>query len=139
MIKGIAHNALKVADMEKSLHFYCDILGLKKAFETNNDKGEPWIVYLKVADGAFIELFYGGTPYPEGKYAGDLIGYHHFCLETDDIFALAQRLQGFGIIDKAEPGLGRDTNHNLWIHDPDGNAVEIVQYSPTSFHMKSNR
>jgi lactoylglutathione lyase len=44
--------------MERSLDFYCNKLGFKKASELNQPSGEPWIVYVKVADGCFIELFF---------------------------------------------------------------------------------
>lgn len=59
MIKGIAHAAYTVTNMEKSLCFYCDVLGLKKVFELNRPDGKPWIIYLKVSERQFIELFYG--------------------------------------------------------------------------------
>lgn len=138
MITKIAHNAIKVVDMEKSLRFYVDDIGLEKAFEINDDQDQPWIVYLKICPGAFIELFYNGVLAPERQYAADLTGYHHFCIETDQIDELAQRLFEKGYIKEPKAGLGRDLNRNLWIHDPDGNAVEFVEYSPDSPHMLSN-
>ncbi len=58
MIKGIGHLAFTVKEMDASLHFYCDILGFKKLFELNTTDDQPWIVYLKVSDGQFIELFW---------------------------------------------------------------------------------
>ncbi|MCL2343612.1 MAG: VOC family protein [Firmicutes bacterium] len=77
MITGIAHSALTVCDMEASVRFYRDVAGLTKAFELYSDKGESLIVYMKVSDGKFLELFYGGVKDPDARYAGDLIGYHH--------------------------------------------------------------
>jgi hypothetical protein len=47
MIKGINHNAIRVTNMEK-------------AFDLDDEEGKPWINYLKVVEGQFIELFYGG-------------------------------------------------------------------------------
>ena len=74
MMKGFGHTAIWVKDMEKSLHFYLDILGCKRAFSMPVD-GEPntGTEYIAVANGAFIELFYGGIPHekekaPEGKF-----------------------------------------------------------------------
>jgi catechol 2,3-dioxygenase-like lactoylglutathione lyase family enzyme len=132
MITRVAHNAIKVTDMGKSLHFYCDILGAKKAFEINNEKNEPWIVYLKVGDSQFIELFYGGVADPASKYAPVLIGYHHYCLTTDDFPGIAGQLCTNGVINReqADGGIARS---NLWVHDPDGNAVEIVKYNPVGY------
>ena len=62
MITGIAHNAVTVRDMKESLCFYTEALGFKKAFEiANPETGAPWIVYLAIAPGQFLELFYDGT------------------------------------------------------------------------------
>lgn len=138
LIKGIAHNAIKVSDMEKSLHFYCDIAGLEKAFEIHDDQEKPWIVYLKICEGQFIELFYNGVKDPNSRYSADLIGYHHFCFEVDNVQEMAQKMKDEGIMEEAKASLGRDHNSNIWVHDPDGNAVEFVQYHPDSPHMKSN-
>lgn len=138
MITNIAHNAVKVTDMEKAVDFYCGTVGFQKAFEIADDKGRPWIVYLKICDGAFIELFYGGVKDREPAYASDRIGYHHWCVSVGDLTGLARRAYEKGWIPEPKPGMGRDGNQNLWIHDPDGNALELVQYSPDSPHMQSN-
>lgn len=59
LIKGCAHTAFDVADMEKTIQFYHDVLGFDKAFEINNpDNDEPWIVYIHAGGNQFIELFY---------------------------------------------------------------------------------
>lgn len=138
MITAIAHTAVKVTNMEATLHFYCNQLGFTKAFELADDQGKPWIVYLKICKGSFIELFYDGVKDREKAYAADTTGYHHWCVSVGDIDAMARRLFANGLIPEAKPKMGRDGNRNLWIHDPDGNAVEFVQYSPDSPHMKSN-
>ena len=138
MITAIAHTAVKVTNMEATLNFYCNQIGFTKAFELADDQGNPWIVYLKICKGSFIELFYDGVKDQEHAYAADTIGYHHWCVSVGDIDAMARRLFDNGLIPEAKPKLGRDGNRNLWIHDPDGNAVEFVQYSPDSPHMKSN-
>ena len=135
MIKGIAHNALNVSDMDASVRFYRDGLGLTKAFEINDKEGKPWIVYLKVADGKFLELFYGGVKDPDSHYAGDLIGPHHFSFETDDIDETARRCHAAGLRDSDDAWTNLDRNRAIWIEDPDGNGVEIIQYMPDSPHM----
>lgn len=139
MITAIAHNAMKVTDMQQSLDFYCRTLGLQQAFEIPDDAGNPWIVYLKICDGAFIELFYDGVKELDPAYDSSRIGYHHFCLTVGDIRPLAEQLCRQGIIPSADLSPGRDRNTGVWIHDPDGNAVEIVQYDPASPQMLSNK
>ncbi|EXX86469.1 glyoxalase [Paenibacillus darwinianus] len=130
MIKGIAHNAIRVTDMGKSLHFYCDIAGLTKAFEIHDDNDKPWIVYLKVADGQFIELFYGGrreyVQHPRNA------GSTHICFEVDDIFTTADRLKRHGFKLDIEPMRGKDYNYPCWTKDPDGFPIEFMQLDPRS-------
>ena len=71
IIKGIAHAAYTVRDMESAVAFYEKVFGFKKAFTMNHPKtGAPWIVYVYVAEGQFIELFYGGVT--EDPYTDEL-------------------------------------------------------------------
>ncbi|MEK3888316.1 VOC family protein [Bacillus sp. FSL K6-3431] len=135
MIKGIGHLAFTVDDMDKSLHFYCEILGFKKLFELNTADNEPWIVYLKVCEGQFIELFYGGS---ENVTMDDTtIGYSHLCLEVIDINEIANHIKSHGLILDVEPKQGLDFNHQCWVKDPDGNRIEFMQMHPDSPQMKS--
>ena len=91
MITGIAHNAVTVRDMKESLCFYTEALGFKKAFEiANPETGAPWIVYLAIAPGQFLELFYDGTE--ENPWRDSLIGFNHFCFEVNAFAAQATRL-----------------------------------------------
>lgn len=132
MIKGIAHAAFTVRDMEKSLGFYCGVLGFEKAFELNRPDGEPWIVYLKVSRGQFIELFYGGKERTESS-----AGYSHLCLEVDDIHEIADRIKSRGAALDSGPSQGMDTNWQCWVKDPDGNRIEMMQLNPLSPQMKA--
>ncbi|CAG7628020.1 VOC family protein [Paenibacillus allorhizosphaerae] len=135
MIKRIGHLALTVQDMERSLQFYCGVLGCKKAFELHNDKGEPWIVYIKVCEGQFIELFYGGENKPEAVPRP--IGFNHLCLEVDDIHAIAAHLKKNGITLDVEPKRGKDGNDQCWVKDPDGNRIEFMKLNPGSPQLNS--
>ncbi|TDF98719.1 VOC family protein [Paenibacillus piri] len=135
MIKGIGHNAYTVKDMEKSLHFYSDVLGFKKLFELKKPAtGEPWIVYLKVREGQFIELFYGGEKRVEADSA--TIGYAHLCLEVDDIHEIANYLKSKGVTLDVEPKQGLDLNYQCWAKDPDGNRIEFMQLHPDCPQLK---
>jgi catechol 2,3-dioxygenase-like lactoylglutathione lyase family enzyme len=135
MIKGIGHAAYTVEDMKRSLHFYCEILGLKKAFELSEPTtGAPWIVYLEVAGNQFIELFYGGKK--SAPWEATVIGYNHLCLEVEDIQETANSIKRKGGILDKEPKRGVDHNWQCWIHDPDGNRIEFMQLDPESPHRK---
>ncbi len=126
LIKGIGHIAFIVSDMEKSLHFYCSVLGFKKAFEFNDDQGKPWIQYIRVREGQFIELFYGNPENIENQ------SYSHLCLEVDDINEIAERLSSYGVKIDIGPVQGKDLNYQCWARDPDGNRIEFMQMNPQS-------
>ncbi|WP_163537550.1 VOC family protein [Gracilibacillus sp. YIM 98692] len=130
MIKRIGHTAFTVENMEKSLEFYCDHLGFEKLFELHNKDNEPWIIYLKVCEGQFIELFYGGKK--RNNIDSETIGYNHLCLEVDDINEISDHLKGKGLTLDVEPQQGLDLNYQCWIKDPDGNRIEFMQLHPDS-------
>jgi len=134
MIKGIGHLAFRVSDLEKSLNFYCNVLGLKEAFRLYNDAGELWIVYLKINNDNFIELF----PYKgeiESNY--ERSSYQHLCLLVDDINETLRELSERGLDIKGTPNQGKDGNYQYWITDPDGNRIELMQIMPNSLQAKA--
>ena len=134
MIKGIGHTAYIVKDMEKSLNFYCDVLGLTKQFELKRPNGDNWIVYVRVAEGNFIELFYGGLK--KHDWDEETIGYSHVCIEVDDIHEIAERIKSKGLTLDVEPKQGMDSNWQCWVRDPDGNRIEFMQMNPLSPQMR---
>lgn len=133
MIRGIGHLALTVQDMGQSLDFYCTKLGFSKAFELNRPTGEPWIIYIKIADRQFIELFYGDSSPIETKPT--TIGFNHLCIEVDDINEIANHLKRQGLTLDVEPKQGLDRNWQCWIRDPDGNRIEFMQLVHNSPQM----
>ena len=135
MIKGIAHVAYNVSNMKNSLYFYCDVLGFKKAFDLNDDKGNPWIVYIKIKEGQFIELFYGESQ--KVKEILEPFSYSHLCLEVDDIYEIAERLEKMNVELDVKPNRGKDLNYQCWAKDPDGNRIEFMQMDANSLQNKS--
>lgn len=125
MIKGIAHLAFNVKDMEKSLHFYCDILGFTEAFEILDDYNNPWIKYIKVSHNQFIELFYDGKENPPASFS-------HLCLEVTDMDEVVRDIIKQGGLMDSMPSIGKDKNIQAWIVDPDGNRIELMQLDPNS-------
>lgn len=133
----LAHTAITVKDMEASLRFYTEGLGLKQVFDIPRpETGEPWIVYLQVAKGQYVELFYGGeTPNPWNE---QLLGFNHLCFAVEDIHAAAARFEAAGYPMDIQPNEGCDTNWQSWITDPNGVRIELMQISPTSPHAKAD-
>jgi len=138
-ITGIGHNAIKVLDMEKALDFYCSAVGMTKAFELSKD-GLPNIVYVKIAPNNFVELFYGAVKDRDINYAPDQIGYHHWCVNVTNLQALRDRIFARGYIkEEQQPKVTKTGGKNMWIHDPDGNAFEILQPGPDSAYNGEDR
>jgi len=125
-ITGIAHICFTVADLEASIAFYRDKLGLTPAFDFINDKGERFGVYLHVGGRNFIELFAGKLDQPAKGQT-----YRHFCLEVDDINAVASDLRAKGV-QVSDVKMGSDNSWQAWISDPDGNRIELHHYTPES-------
>ena len=135
MITRIAHGAITVKDMALSLKFYTEAMGFKKVFEIAQPKtGAPWIVYLNVCPGQFVELFYDGTV--DNPWRSELIGFNHFCFEVDDIFASTQQVKDAGFTLDVEPNQGVDYNWQAWVTDPNGVRIELMQIDPKSPHAK---
>jgi len=129
-ITDLAHTALACADLDASIEFYGK-LGLNEAFRLTRDDGSTMLVYLHVAGDRFIELFPGG---PDAGSRADkvAVSFRHLCLMTDDIVADVEQLRGKGVSIDREISIGRDSNKQAWISDPDGNPIELMQISAIS-------
>ena len=126
MITGMAHACFTVSDLEWSLAFYRDALGLKPAFDFINNEGRRFGIYLHLGGRNFIELFEGQLDKPAERQS-----YRHICLEVDDIESTVQTLRDRGI-EASDPKLGGDRSWQAWITDPDGNRIELHHYTPES-------
>ena len=136
-LSGIGHVALKVADIGRSLEFYRERLGFAEMMRLNNDDGSLWLVYLRITDTQFIELFTGGQGVRAPGHEATAI--NHFCLQCDDLDATAARLRDAGVRLTVEPKMGLDGNRQCWIEDPDGNRIEFMQMSPDSMQADAIR
>ena len=136
-LSGIGHVALKVADIGRSLEFYRDRLGFAEMMRLNNDDGSLWLVYLRITDTQFIELFTGGQGLRAPSHEATAI--NHFCLETADLDVTAARLRDAGVKLTVEPKMGLDGNRQCWVEDPDGNRIEFMQMSRESMQAEAIR
>jgi lactoylglutathione lyase len=127
---SLGHVAFRVNDLERSLAFYSK-LGFPEFLRLTQEDGRPWIAYLRVTDELYLELFPGGDG---GKAVGpEHTGVHHLCLTTDDIEKTAEHLESVGIPASAPlvpSKRGVDGNRGMWITDPDGNRIEIMEMAP---------
>ena len=126
MIKGIAHACYTVRDLDAAVAFYVGKLGLKPAFDFVRDNGERFGVYIHAGARNFIELFKGELAAPAKGQS-----YRHLCLEVDDLAAVVADLRARGV-QITDAKLGSDHSWQAWITDPDGNRIELHQYTPES-------
>lgn len=123
-IVGIGHIAIRVKDIDKTLAFYRDKLGFKEMFRIERE-GRLWLMYLRVTDTQYIELF----PDAVGDRAPsrEAVGLNHICLEVDSIDRVLADVAKAGIPLTRDKQMGADGNLQAWIEDPDGNRIELME------------
>ena len=129
----LAHTMLRVLDLDISLNFYCDILGMKVLRRTD------------YPDGRFTNTFIGYGPeneYPtlelthnwdqkESYEKGN--GWGHICVETPDVYKACENLSNAGIKITRPPGpMKHGTRVIAFCEDPDGYKVELNEKIQTS-------
>jgi lactoylglutathione lyase len=115
------HTMVRVADLEKSLHFYRDLLGLRELRRIENDGGRFTLVFLAAPgdDAAQVELTYNWDPEDYG--IGRAFG--HLAYEVEDIYAACEKLQAGGVTINRPPRDGR----MAFVRSPDNISVELLQ------------
>lgn len=134
-ITGYAHVAIKVSDLDRSLDFYVNKLGFAEMMRLYNDKGETWLVYLRITDTQYLEVFPGAEN--DRAPGWNANGMNHMCLEVDDVQALIKELDAVGIHLLLPYKIALDGNPQAWIEDPDGNRIELMQMAPDSMQLKA--
>jgi lactoylglutathione lyase len=133
MITTLSHVACRVRDLEASLRFYRDVLGLPESYRLNHASGETMLVALWLGGQSFLEL----VPAAEGEPARPPLGYHHLGVWVDDMAASLAEWRARGLVSEATPMLGADGVWNCSIHDPEGNPIELWQNRPESLQTRA--
>jgi lactoylglutathione lyase len=121
------HTMLRVGDLDKSLAFYCDILGMQLLRRKDYPGGEftlAFVGYGDEQDNTVIELTYnwGVEKYNLGE------GYGHIALGVDDIYGTCDRIKAQGGKVTREPGpMKHGTTVIAFVEDPDGYKIELIQ------------
>lgn len=126
-ITGLMHIAIHAADMRRSADFYCRVLGGEQVFTVNAEDGEPSMMYIRLAPGQYIEMF---RAVPGAEAVSSPVGFTHLCLTVPDIQAAAEELRRHNWPIRVEPKAGKYGNYQLWIRDPDGMDIELMQTLP---------
>ena len=115
------HTMVRVADLDASLDFYCDKLGLRELRRIDNEKGRFTLVFLAAPgdEDAQIELTYNWDP----ENYGDARNFGHLAYRVDDIYALCQKLMDGGVTINRPPRDG----HMAFVRSPDDISIELLQ------------
>lgn len=115
------HTMVRVTDVDASLDFYCNKLGLVEVNRYDSEQGRFSLIYLAAPgdEAAQVELTWNWDPeeYDEGRNFG------HLAYEVDDIYALCQRLMDAGVTINRPPRDGR----MAFVRSPDNISVELLQ------------
>lgn len=128
MIKDIAHICIAARNLAETERFYCEGLGLKKAFNFIQS-GRVIGFYLEVGNGRFIEVFERNPLEVSPRHP-----ILHLCLEVEDMDAVRAHLIASGI-EATEKKLGSDRSWQIWATDPGGVRIEFHQYTPQSHQI----
>lgn len=118
------HTMVRVSDLEKSLAFYCNALGLREQRRQEHAEGRFTLVFLAAPgdEAAQIELTYN---WDEHEYAGGR-NFGHVAYAVDDIYATCARLRDAGVTINRPPRDGR----MAFIRSPDNISIELLQRGP---------
>ncbi|MGH6890265.1 MAG: VOC family protein [Rhizomicrobium sp.] len=125
------HTMVRVKDLESSLHFYCELLGLKETRRMENEKGRYTLVFL-AAPGDAPRALMEGSPLVELTYNWDSEDYAggrnfgHLAWRVEDIYALCEKLRMGGVTINRPPRDG----HMAFVRSPDGISIELLQEGP---------
>ncbi|MEL4896059.1 lactoylglutathione lyase [Crocosphaera sp. Alani8] len=123
----LLHTMLRVKNLEESLKFYCDILGMKLIRQKDYPGGKftlAFVGYGDESDNAVIELTYnwGVDSYDLGD------AYGHIALGVDDIYGTCEKIREQGGNITREPGpMKHGTTVIAFVEDPNGYKVELIQ------------
>ncbi|MBQ9643013.1 MAG: Gfo/Idh/MocA family oxidoreductase [Lachnospiraceae bacterium] len=151
--------AYQVKDAVNMEYFYRFGLGLKKVFRLTyadlaaaleqGGQADPkmlmgmkmmgdksWIDYIEVAPHQYIELFHtDGQNLEVDRDLADAKGYQHLCIEVEDIHAAWDAVIYNGLKPDEEIRLGPDGAYQFWLTDPDGNRLELMQYTDEALQL----
>ncbi len=115
------HTMVRVSDVDASLDFYCDKLGLTQLRRYDSEEGRFSLIFLAAPgdESAQVELTYNWDPetYDGGRNFG------HLAYAVEDIYATCQRLMDGGVTINRPPRDGR----MAFVRSPDGISIELLQ------------
>jgi len=139
MIRQLAHICFFTNDLNAMHKFYEEKLGLKIKFTLDNPDGKTFGYYFDCGNSTFIEVFdrnmaasqWGGRS--EKSVPGNL--FQHLCFEVTGLIEYKSKLEKKGLT-VSEISTGMDNSKQAWIADPDGNSIELMEYTCKSLQIQ---
>ncbi|MBN2344548.1 MAG: VOC family protein [Deltaproteobacteria bacterium] len=128
MYLSLAHICIQTDDLEKTTHFYCDILGMTRVFDFKKN-GEVIGFYLRMTEGNFIEVYL-----EKDAPCGTGGAYRHISFESRDIDGCYSALKREGV-EISGIQIGPDHTYSFQCKDPNGVEIEILQYTGASCQL----
>ncbi|WP_086480350.1 lactoylglutathione lyase [Oceanospirillum sanctuarii] len=122
----LLHTMLRVGDLQKSIEFYTNVMGMKLLRQSENEEYKYTLAFLGYGDESdttVIELTYnwGTTEYDMGSAFG------HLAIEVDDVYSACDKIRAAGGTITREPGpVKGGTTEIAFVRDPDGYAIELI-------------
>jgi len=115
------HTMVRVTDLDESLDFYCNKLGLRELRRKESEQGRFTLVFLAAPgnEHAQLELTWNWDP----ENYGEARNFGHLAYAVDDIYALCQRLKDSGVTINRPPRDG----HMAFVRSPDSISIELLQ------------
>ena len=123
----ILHTMLRVGDLQRSISFYTEVLGMSLLRTSDNSEYQYTLAFVGYGDeasGAVLELTYnyGVTSYDNGNAFG------HIALEVDNVYTACDLIRARGGVISREPGpVKGGTTEIAFVRDPDNYAIELIQ------------
>lgn len=116
------HTMVRVTDIDASLHFYCDLLGLKEIRRYENEAGKFTLIFLapEGQEQAQLELTYNWDS--DETYTGGR-NFGHLAYRVDNIYESCKKLMDGGVTINRPPRDG----HMAFVRSPDGISIELLQ------------
>ncbi|MDN3652200.1 lactoylglutathione lyase [Thalassotalea ponticola] len=123
----ILHTMLRVGNLERSIEFYQNVLGMRLLRQSDNEQYKYTLAFLgydEMENSTVLELTYnwGVDSYDLGSAFG------HIAIEVDNVYTACDKIKALGGVVSREPGpVKGGTTEIAFVKDPDGYAIELIQ------------
>lgn len=118
LVRDLHHVSINVTDVERALAFYADVLGMERLPRPDFGFGGAWLGF---GSGRQVHLIEADIPEDRGQ---------HFAFLVDDLDHAVEVLRARGASVRGPAPVGDSGARQAFLHDPDGNRVELHQPSP---------